>query len=461
MDYSFYRERLIQLLSDDLDFHNSDTGYASHDFHSFPAKFPPQLPKTFILGLTVVNDVVLDPMMGSGTTIVEAILNGRQARGFDIDPLARLITTVKTTPLDADQLQETAQHVVAEATRRVANGRLALTEALDARWDPSTRKFVDYWFASETQIELMALLTEIRAVPDAAIRAFLELAFSACIVTKSGGVSLAFDLAHTRPHRAKVVYSQTGEVIVGEEWADSDDPRVQFLTKRLKSAVLEFKKRAQQNLVSAQALRPDLPRADLQEGDAQALALPPSSVDLIVTSPPYASNAIDYMRAHKFSLVWLGYPVDDLSETRSGYIGGESVSDFAFEELPPHTVAVIEAVGEIDPKKGKVLHRYYSEMKRVLQEMYRVLKPDRASVVAVASSIMRGKDTETDRCLAEIGETIGFEIPQIGVRQLDRDKRMLPAGMSIDRESQIQQRMHEEYVIGFYKPSYPNIEVTQ
>ena len=70
-----------------------------------------------------------------------------------------------------------------------------------------------------------------------------------------------------------------------------------------------------------------------------------------------------------------------------------------------------------------------------------------------ASSIMRGRDTETDRSLAEIGEAIGFEIPAIGVRHIDRNKRMMPAGKKIDLDSQIQQRMHEEYVIGFYKPT--------
>ncbi|PKO22028.1 MAG: hypothetical protein CVU38_11500 [Chloroflexi bacterium HGW-Chloroflexi-1] len=262
-DGASYRERLVQLLSSDLDFHSYDTSYASHDFHPFPAKFPPQLPKKFILGLTEVNDVVLDPMMGSGTTIVEAILNGRHAKGFDIDLLARLITTVKTTPLDADRLHETAQHVVAEATRKVTNGRPKLIETLNSMWDSKTRKFVHYWFAPETQIELMALLTEIHAVSDVPIRAFLELVFSACIITKSGGVSLAFDLAHTRPHRAKVVYSQTGDIVLGEELAGSDTPSVQFLTKTLRPAILEFKKRLHQNLISSQELRPDLPRPDL------------------------------------------------------------------------------------------------------------------------------------------------------------------------------------------------------
>ena len=150
------------------------------------------------------------------------------------------------------------------------------------------------------------------------------------------------------------------------------------------------------------------------------------------------------MRAHKFSLVWFDYPIDDLSETRSGYIGGESTNDFAFEDMPAHTRTIISEVEQIDAKRGRVLHRYYSEMTRVLREMHRVLKPGKASIVVVASSIMRGIDTETDKCLAEIGENVGFVIPKIGVRHLDRNKRMMPAGMRINRQSQIQQRMHEE-----------------
>jgi tRNA G10 N-methylase Trm11 len=249
-----------------------------------------------------------------------------------------------------------------------------------------------------------------------------------------------------------VVYSQSGEIILGEDLALSDNPRVKFLTKTLKSAIHEFRKKLQQNLASLQELRSDLNKPLLREGNAENLPLPDAIVDLIVTSPPYASNAIDYMRAHKFSLVWLGYPVENLGVTRGSYIGGESVSQFDFEALPPYTNKIIESISIVDQKRGKVLHRYYSEMKRVLREMHRVLKPGKASIVVVASSIMRGKDTATDRCLVEIGESVGFEIPHVGVRKLDRNKRMMPAGMKIDRESQIQQRMHQEYVIGFYKP---------
>jgi DNA modification methylase len=73
-----YRERLRVLLSGDLEFHGKSSAYASHDFHAFPAKFPPQLPRKFIEGLTEPGDVVLDPMVGSGTTVVEAFLARRR-----------------------------------------------------------------------------------------------------------------------------------------------------------------------------------------------------------------------------------------------------------------------------------------------------------------------------------------------------------------------------------------------
>jgi SAM-dependent methyltransferase len=200
----------------------------------------------------------------------------------------------------------------------------------------------------------------------------------------------------------------------------------------------------------------DVPVYDFQPkvamGNAQSLPIPDNFTDLIVTSPPYASNAIDYMRAHKFSLVWLGYPINQLSDKRAMYIGGEAVSDFRFEKLPGFTEKVVLEIARVDVKKGLALRRYYSEMKRVLQEMHRVLKPGKTAIVVVGTSVMRGRDTETQNCLADIGREIGFMVPEIGVRALDRDKRMMPAGNKINLDSQIQQRMHYEYVIAFCKP---------
>ena len=444
--------RLLEvLLSQDLDFHAEKSRYATHSFHSFPAKFPPQLPRKFINALTREGDVVLDPMMGSGTTILEAHLLNRRAVGFDIDPLAFLLTQVKVCPLNITEALRTGHFIVENAKTELAQDRVGLMHRLERRWNRKTKDFVDYWFARETQIELLALIEAIVQVSDSGLRSFFELALSAIIITKSGGISLALDLAHTRPHKAKIVLDGNGQVLVGGENAENPTGRTSFLTKKLRSPIEEFRKRYLQNIDGLSILRNARFQPCLQFGNARALALEDSSVDLIVTSPPYASNAIDYMRAHKFSLVWLGHSINALSDTRKRYIGGESTTDVEFVELPAFPAQIVDVIGRRDTRKGQVLHRYYSEMTGVLREMHRVLRPGKTAIVVVGSSEMRGIDTQTGTCLADIGRSIGFEVPGTGVRKLDRNRRMMPVGAKRNRTSQIQKRMHEEFVIGFLK----------
>jgi DNA modification methylase len=422
-----YQERLRVLLSGDLDFHGKSSAYASHNFHAFPAKFPPQLPKKFIEGLTEPGDVVLDPMMGSGTTILEAFLTRRRGIGFDIDPMALRLCKVKVTPLALEEIATARKQVLRRAQESLQQDGTELRQQLDARFEKAERKFLDYWFLPSTQLELMALIREIECVQDPDIREFLELAFSATIITKSGGVSMARDLAHTRPHR---VHDKT--------------PR---------SALDEYRKRLSKNLDSLTTLARGSGTIELFRGDAQTLALRDQTVDLIVTSPPYASNAIDYMRAHKFSLVWFGHSLESLSQLRRQYIGHDAVSGVELVELPDSARQVIVSLAQVDPKKARVLHRYYSEMTRCLAEMARVLKPGKAAIVVIGSSTMRGMDTRADVCLGEIGKRVGFDLVGIAARELDRDKRMMPARRAhSSTHSQIEKRMHEEYVIGFLKP---------
>ena len=91
--------------------------------------------------------------------------------------------------------------------------------------------------------------------------------------------------------------------------------------------------------------------------------------------------------------------------------------------------------------------------------MYRLLKPGKAAIIVVGTSTMRGLDTQTHICIGKIGENLGFDLVDIGVRKLDRDKRMMPARRNSQPNSQIEERMHEEYVIGLYK-WYDNPAVT-
>lgn len=444
---------LRSLLGGDLDFHGKNTRYSSHYFHSFPAKFPPQLPRLFIENLTAPGDTILDPMVGSGTTVLEAFLAGRNSVGVDIDPLALLISKVKTTPISPFLALQTSKEIVQRAASRLEGSNYALYKSLPALWDTATRNFVDYWFAPQTQRELAALIAEIRNINDTKVRDFFLLAFSATIITKSGGVSLAFDLGHTRPHKAKAAYARNGDPIYRADPNISATPRSQRLTKHLRSALDEFAKRSEMNARSLVTETATYPRCQFAQGDAQHIPLASSSVDLIVTSPPYASNAIDYMRAHKFSLVWFGHTTAELGKSRAEYIGGESYINHLFEDLPPTASLIVNQLQALDEKKARALHRYFSEMTRTLREMFRLLRPQKSAIVVVGSSSMRGIDTRTQTCLAEIASELGFEVSGIGTRRLDRDKRMLPSSNSPPgASSQIEQRMHDEHVIGLVKP---------
>ena len=191
------QQKLHALLQGELNFHGEDSSYASHDVHAFAAKFPPQLPRAFIRGLTAPGDCVLDPMMGSGTTIVEALLEGRRGIGLDIDPLALRVSQAKTIPMSVDDLRDIGLKVVSQAQGFLADNNI---ERLMQKFDSRTKEFIDYWFYPNTQRELAALVLSIQTVNVSLVRRFLELTFSSIIVTKSGGVSRARDLAHSRPH---------------------------------------------------------------------------------------------------------------------------------------------------------------------------------------------------------------------------------------------------------------------
>lgn len=212
----YYCDKLTKLLSNDLDFHDKKSDYASHNFHSFPAKFPPQLPRKFIEGLTRYNDVVLDPMMGSGTTIVEAFLTGRRSIGTDIDYLSLLISKVKNTTLNKKHIYTIGKSIIDNAKFNIHNKRNKLNLLFETKFDNITKEFINYWFLYETQLELLAIISEIDKISDSNIRAFFRLIFSAIIITKSGGVSLALDLAHTRPHRGKMVITKTEKFILND-----------------------------------------------------------------------------------------------------------------------------------------------------------------------------------------------------------------------------------------------------
>ena len=80
---------------------------AAHSLHevSYRACFKPQLPRFFIERLTRPGEVVYDPFMGRGTTVLEATLLGRTAIGNDINPLSRVLVAPRVYPPDLDAIR--------------------------------------------------------------------------------------------------------------------------------------------------------------------------------------------------------------------------------------------------------------------------------------------------------------------------------------------------------------------
>ena len=432
-------------LGANLDFHGTNGSYGSHAWHPFPAKFPPQLPEFMIRQLSDPGDLVLDPMLGSGTTLIEALRLGRRAVGCDIDPLARMIAATKLTPINPGAALREGDRIIAGASDDYRRSRLRLQRDLELQFDVRTAQFIDYWFLPQQQLELLALVQRIEALPKGGTRDFLRVAFSSTIIAKSGGVSLARDLAHTRPHRDTAKVPTSAFVEFGKRLARNV---AAFGNDESTDAVMPFCL----NGVDGKDPRESARYASIHAASAADTGLPSASVDLIVTSPPYANNAIDYMRAHKFSLVWFGWKIADLSRLRAQYVGHDAIAGLRRDELPNQCEETLTKLADRDDRKALVLRRYFEEMRTVIWEMRRVLKEGRPAVIVVGSSTLRGLDVETHKGLAAIGEDVGLTLAGIGTRHLDRDKRMMPARWGQQQHSQIEERMHKEYVIGLVKP---------
>ncbi len=71
----------------------------THTFYRYPARFSPDFAHAVIQQYTSPGDIVLDPFVGGGTSVVESLANGRIAVGVDVSSLACFLTEVKTTPL--------------------------------------------------------------------------------------------------------------------------------------------------------------------------------------------------------------------------------------------------------------------------------------------------------------------------------------------------------------------------
>jgi DNA modification methylase len=367
---------------------------------------------------------VLDPMMGSGTVLAVARAKGHQAFGADLDPLAVLISRVWTTPVDRRVTLDAASNILAAAKRHFKG--LHAGGAYPSRATEETRRFVRYWFDPYARRQLASLALKISRVKEEAIRNLFWCAFSCLIITKQAGASLAMDLSHSRPHK-------------------------KFSTAPIKP-FNRFLRMVERVLVStiAKGQKSRGPKAAIYEADARELPIRSSSIDLVLTSPPYL-NAIDYMRCSKFSLVWMGHSVEKLRSLRGACVGTEIGADE--RQASREIVAILNEVdykNNLDSRSRSILLHYILDMKNAMAEAARVLTKGGRAIYVVGENTLSGTYIRTSAILQAVGKQIGFKLIKRTSRILPANRRYLPPPRRLNGGA-IDVRMRREVIVSFRK----------
>lgn len=391
--------------------------------HPFPARMAPSIVWDSLPANTSPL-TVLDPMGGSGTTLVCAREKGHYAIGCDTDPLALLIMRAWCSDIDADAVQHRGRLVLARA--RELAGRTPYRDAYPKNADAETRRFIRFWFDWRNRRELFALATCIARVRCRTEKDLLWCAFSRLIITKTAGASLAMDVSHSRPHKA---YSRAA---------------VRPFEKFLKS--LEYVT----NNSPFKACSDHIPAPEVRWGDARMLPVETESVDMIITSPPYL-NAIDYLRGHKLSLVWMGHSIPKLRRLRSQNIGSEISAQDAGAPVAAQAVQAIGDIATLDRRRQGMIWRYVSDMIKVMSECRRVLKPGGIATFVVGNSAISGVFIRNSEALIRIAEAHGLNLTLTTTRSLKENKRYLPPPNHRKAGARMQTRMREEVILRFKK----------
>ncbi len=386
--------------------------------HPFPARMAPDVALRALDPLPA-GSIVLDPMMGSGTVLKAALLRGCHAIGRDLDPLAVLMARVWTTPLDTACLRQRAQALVAQART---------LESVSLPWiddDAETTAFIQYWFA-EPQRQELRQLSALLQDEDGPIGEALRLALSRIIVTKEVGASLARDVSHSRPHRTR---------------------------QSTPFAVLEGFLRAVEGIATRLDAQPSSGgRADVAREDARQLrSLGASCVDLVLTSPPYL-NAIDYLRGHRLSLVWLGYRLGELRAIRAASIGAErgparGVDLAALQGIEGYQ----ETLQQLPSRERGMLLRYLLDLRALLAEVKRVLRPGGQALFVVGNSCLRGVFLQNAQFLWRLAQAQGFRLERSEERELPPTRRYLPPP-GAESQLWLRRRMHTETLVTLSLP---------
>ena len=347
---------------------------------------------------------VLDPFAGVGTTLVEAVLEGHDAIGFEINPYAALACKIKAaaSEIDLHVLSDTIETFNGFFRRAIAEKRTPRSRA------PSGFRTKSDFYGKKVLRKVLLLQDFIADIQDTKVKDLFRLAFASTMVTYSNYSYEPSLGRRVSAGKQEIEDFPVGKTIVRKLQDMAQD--IAWMRERLKDA------RARVRIFNESFFecRNRLTR---------------ESVDLIITSPPYLNN-YHYNRNTRPHLYWLGYvqrPSDmkPLEEDNFGKYwqtvrAGKRVSlDF---ELPTSEIADCLAVLRAStPEKGiyggngwaNYAASYFNDCYRFAKAMKYVLKPRATALVVVGNSILQGVVVPTDRYLALIAEAVGLQTIEI------------------------------------------------
>lgn len=351
----------------------------THYLHKYPAKLIPYIPVFFFSSsMCGKSEIVMDPFMGSGTVLLEAITNPiykRNCIGIDINPLARLIAKVKTTTLDENMLKEKKQKLY----DMLNNNNLK----------PVTPDYnnLSLWFSNNAQKKLGVLKACIDRFEKDIYKDFFSICFSSLIrkvALADPNIPPPVILRLKKYKKSKQKYKFLKEFL-----ENNKKPNVKRLFKEIvKKNENRVKKlngieEISTGKIKAQIIWDDsrtLMKGKIKSmGDIEkrgAKKIKNGSIGLIISSPPYIT-AQKYIRTTKLEMLWLGMAnSNDLVQLDRDIIGSEKVR--SSEKVIPLGVNEIDdlckKIATISKERAIMISKYLFNMRLVMQHAYRVLK---------------------------------------------------------------------------------------
>lgn len=357
---------------------------ATHYLHSYPAKLLPHIAHFFLASqrFCPANGLVLDPFSGSGTVALEAFLSGRPAAYADTNPLARLITEAKLRVIPTPTLQAAFERVSA----RYLKSRVVQHPAVVN---------VHKWFQPAVIRSLARLRAAIEPESSADLQKLLQVTFSATVRRVS----------NADPRLSVPVLLKDDRVLLRSEdvwqcFADqfgANTRRIEQLTRLCPSPL---------RLTEAGG---DARRMHVASGGR----LGTDSVDLVLTSPPYA-GAQKYIRASSLSLGWLGLAeAGQLKPLENATIGREHLPGVDVRIIGtsiPAANVVISRIWKRNPLRAAICATYLNEMEAVFEEVSKVTRPGGKLILVIGNNEVCGQEFMSSEYLCEMIERTGFQL---------------------------------------------------